>query len=183
MSPVRGERRDEPRGEGRRSDSRALVVSRFRDDLEPRRRFLGRFVEEARRVPLSRPGAWSAAPPPPRHSSSAPARASGLRVRCASASARTRPSRTRSVSSRRSRAPPRASSARPSSSPSAVAGDTPGSAASRPRASLPPGDTAARLRPDTVPAPRRAPTRDRDASPRASFAPPLALAAPFGATR
>lgn len=53
---------------------------------------------------------------------------------------------------------------------SAVAGDAPGSAAARPRASLPPGDTAARLRPDhTVPAPRRAPTRDRDASPRASF--------------
>ena len=53
---------------------------------------------------------------------------------------------------------------------SAVAGDAPGSAAARPRASLPPGDIAARLRPDnTVPAPRRAPTRDRDASPRASF--------------
>ena len=69
---------------------------------------------------------------------------------------------------------------------SAVAGDTPGSAAARPRASLPPGDTAARLRPDnTVPAPRRAP-RATGTRPRARrSSPPLALASvpSFGATR
>ena len=193
---VRGERprRDEPRGEGRRSDSRALVVSRFRDDLSEPRRSLPRTIprKRRRRVPLSSSeGAWSAASLPPRHSSSPP-RASGLRVRCrASASARTRRLGARRARrrSRRSRAPPPRLLRAALLLALAVSRRwrrPPGSAAARPRASLPPGDTAARLRP-TTPSPRRAARRRATGTrPRARrSSPPLALASvpSFGATR
>ena len=183
--------------------ARTRARSWFRDSEtispSPDDRFLGRFLGRGADgrfpVPLaSSEGAWSAASPPPLHSSSAPARASGLRVRCrASASERTRRLGARRARrrSRRSRARrPRASSARPSSSPSRF----PRRWRATPRGPPPPDPgppfrrvTPPRVSVQTTPSPRRAARRRATGTrPRARrSSPPLALASvpSFGATR